>query len=488
MQAEREALALQAKNANPTAAQMAADASAHLDVMYTTLKTELASVIREKNDFIVHGVTTFDKLWMLFEPGCLMYEKEYGHDCLFELKTMKTEHQSSGKKHKLECQSVDFDGTTFGYLKHNIYIKEFKGTKKIAKLETYPMRYYDGVEELERRLMERGAMFEAYRGCRFVAYDGIAMTKEHRGQNKFYVKSRIIVDAHSCSRYGDKPNLQPFETRQIVQESASSVNGEETDEDCVVLDEAAGTKKDAAPVGKKPTPNTEPPLLTAQQRLIATPFVRGYSLRDKKWCKFFIDSIRDITWDDDAFASLVAPQDQKDLVLAFAQSQIKSRDGFDDFIQGKGQGIIMLLAGPPGVGKTLTAESVAETMRAPLYSVGASDLGSKSYGYPSGRGVVRRANGLVLNVETDKPSLLENKLQDILEMCSKWHAGNNTLSFYLRTPLKKVDTDADHTSPPHRRSRRLHGIPLHGRSRTQQTRRHLPTSVGILLRLHVPNY
>ena len=35
----------------------------------------------------------------------------------------------------------------------------------------------------------------------------------------------------------------------------------------------------------------------------------------------------------------------------------------------------MLLNGPPGVGKTLTAEAVAETMKVPLYSVSAGDLG-----------------------------------------------------------------------------------------------------------------
>lgn len=30
---------------------------------------------------------------------------------------------------------------------------------------------------------------------------------------------------------------------------------------------------------------------------------------------------------------------------------------FDDFVQGKGQGLIINLFGPPGVGKTLSAEA-----------------------------------------------------------------------------------------------------------------------------------
>ncbi len=37
--------------------------------------------------------------------------------------------------------------------------------------------------------------------------------------------------------------------------------------------------------------------------------------------------------------------------------------------------MIIQLNGPPGVGTTLTAEAVAETMRAPLYTISAGDLG-----------------------------------------------------------------------------------------------------------------
>lgn len=41
--------------------------------------------------------------------------------------------------------------------------------------------------------------------------------------------------------------------------------------------------------------------------------------------------------------------------------------------------MIMLLCGPPGVGKTLTAESVAEHLRRPLYKLGAGDLGTDAH-------------------------------------------------------------------------------------------------------------
>jgi Mrp family chromosome partitioning ATPase len=98
------------------------------------------------------------------------------------------------------------------------------------------------------------------------------------------------------------------------------------------------------------------------------------------------------------FEALVAPPEQKELILAFAEAQAKNRTGFDDVIRDKGKGLIMLLSGPPGVGKTLTAESVAETMRVPLYEIGAAELGSRS---------------------TD----IETALGKVLDLCTKWNAG-----------------------------------------------------------------
>jgi ATP-dependent 26S proteasome regulatory subunit len=71
---------------------------------------------------------------------------------------------------------------------------------------------------------------------------------------------------------------------------------------------------------------------------------------------------------------LVLPDETKNLVLAFAQSQIRREQTFDDVIQGKGRGVIMLLSGPPGVGKTLTADAVAENMQVTLYMMAAGDL------------------------------------------------------------------------------------------------------------------
>ncbi|KAI4157522.1 MAG: hypothetical protein LQ342_008231 [Letrouitia transgressa] len=46
-----------------------------------------------------------------------------------------------------------------------------------------------------------------------------------------------------------------------------------------------------------------------------------------------------------------------------------------DLIEGKGRSLVMLFHGPPGVGKTLTAEAISEETGRPLYTVSVADIG-----------------------------------------------------------------------------------------------------------------
>lgn len=89
-----------------------------------------------------------------------------------------------------------------------------------------------------------------------------------------------------------------------------------------------------------------------------------------------VDQLRDVTWNDQAFRSLVAEDDMKQLILALVTNQLDADQG-TDLIDNKGNGLIMLLHGSPGTGKTFTAESVAEIARKPLYPVTCGDIGTQ---------------------------------------------------------------------------------------------------------------
>lgn len=89
--------------------------------------------------------------------------------------------------------------------------------------------------------------------------------------------------------------------------------------------------------------------------LICRHEIPGYSLSRKLWAFFDISRLEDIDYNVRAFESLVLSPEKKRLILSIIQLREKSTLHFDDLIRGKGRGIVFLLHGPPGVGKTFTA-------------------------------------------------------------------------------------------------------------------------------------
>ena len=90
-----------------------------------------------------------------------------------------------------------------------------------------------------------------------------------------------------------------------------------------------------------------------------------------------MDRISDVLWNREAFQTLVIDYKTKDLIRALVSKQLAAERS-TDLIAGKGNGLIMLLHGGPGTGKTLTAESVAEIAGKPLYRVTCGDIGTKA--------------------------------------------------------------------------------------------------------------
>ncbi|KAL4877443.1 P-loop containing nucleoside triphosphate hydrolase protein [Aspergillus karnatakaensis] len=105
--------------------------------------------------------------------------------------------------------------------------------------------------------------------------------------------------------------------------------------------------------------------------------IKGFAFNDKKWKTLLVDRIKDIEWNDKAFDLLVMQHDKKELIKALVTVHTASTKA-TDIIEGKGNALIILLHGGPGTGKTLTAESVAELTRKPLYRVTCGDIGTNA--------------------------------------------------------------------------------------------------------------
>ncbi|KAI6642387.1 hypothetical protein MCOR08_000592 [Pyricularia oryzae] len=133
--------------------------------------------------------------------------------------------------------------------------------------------------------------------------------------------------------------------------------------------------------------------LTDDELLIMSYKVPGFVLRDRTWAWLDLDYLSDVVSsaedatpsdhdeeDQGAFGQLVLPGGHKDMVLSLVSQHFRNKnrahakDEQTDIVGGKG--LIILLHGAPGVGKTTTAEGVAERFKKPLFQITCGDLGS----------------------------------------------------------------------------------------------------------------
>lgn len=109
--------------------------------------------------------------------------------------------------------------------------------------------------------------------------------------------------------------------------------------------------------------------------MLCPSYIYGYDLVLRKWGRFYVDQISDPAWKPNPFDDLVFDPTQKRIIKSLVNSHQFPEKARDEEAQ-KGKGLIMLLHGAPGVGKTLTAEVVAEHTKRALLKVSTSELGS----------------------------------------------------------------------------------------------------------------
>ena len=115
--------------------------------------------------------------------------------------------------------------------------------------------------------------------------------------------------------------------------------------------------------------------LTDQDFLLCDYKIPGFSLSDKRWCLFPVEMIDEVEFNSDAFDTLLLPPNRKMLVKSLVENHGTMHNSFDDMIKGKGKGLVFVLHGEPGVGKTFTAECIADHAKRPLYVMSSGELG-----------------------------------------------------------------------------------------------------------------
>ncbi|KAI9068195.1 P-loop containing nucleoside triphosphate hydrolase protein [Trametes sanguinea] len=266
----------------------------------------------------------------------------------------------------------EYSRLPFGMHSHTEGLESFKGVKKINALRVYPLQFAANPEALRSALVRRGRKWASLHGVHHVQYEGVAV---HPGERvtKPYVYSRIIIDRDEYLRA--YPNSKtPIPLDSDILRPGRSEKGNEYDMN--------------GPDGC--------PFLSDSDVLLASPVLYGFSLAHKLWMEFDVENVQPITWNDEAFHALALAPERKELLRSLVEAH-NSHAGFDDIIRGKGQGLVINLFGPPGVGKTLSAEATSDYLHRPLYVLTSGCLG------------------------TD-PETLDRELRNAFELATHWNA------------------------------------------------------------------
>ncbi|KAI1170292.1 hypothetical protein F4777DRAFT_569791 [Nemania sp. FL0916] len=287
------------------------------------------------------------------------------------------------------------DGRTLERTYYPHDISRFEGLRSVTELSLCPVDYWDKIDggERRRRIIQRNTMLARtlreghlqvnYNGpCRGVTahYSGKVVVDHRRGvQAESQINSQnIAVHAHRVldglsSPFSSYNSIQVYggadevtHTREEPKDYVPDVThrSDTPGEDGLLQEGMAKTHKVRE--------------LTEHQLLLIYPRAWAFALKTKQWLLVQPDHMTETTRSTESLDNLVLDEVATQTIRALATRQSsQSKTWAADFIEGKGTGQIMLLHGPPGVGKTYTVEAIAEFLHRPLLALTIADIGTQ---------------------------------------------------------------------------------------------------------------
>lgn len=403
-----------------------------VNLLLDSLRTDYAETLSAVKHLVSHGEITFDYLYAIFVPQSILITEcsVTGEPRAFRLVSHSRAAVGSKIVMQLTVESVDFtdegvkDGSEVGQVTDTIAIDFFKGIVKITDLDAFPLGFHPQQRHLREKLLDRGHRWLGLVGIHHLQYNSLAVRKNQFSVLKHNIESRVMIDRAMFMKMNPQYFFPPVITstdhhahHQAMNGSAVSLTAPPVPPGTMAplpimppspaQPRTFGNPSSSSwaplppplpmglpggyyvpgsmPVGNHPVYNSktvkkEVAELTDEQLMLAPPIVYGFSLSDKLWLEFNIEHLSEIKWNDEAFPNLVLPDGQKELLRSLVEAHHQDTLQFDDFVTGKGLGLVVNLFGPPGVGKTFSAEATSEHVRKPLYVVGASDLKTDALG------------------------------------------------------------------------------------------------------------
>ncbi|KAH8906898.1 hypothetical protein BR93DRAFT_879171, partial [Coniochaeta sp. PMI_546] len=337
------------------------------------------------------------------------------------------------------CYYIDYDGEGFCVVKKTVKIEQFSGEMPVSSLPVYPMRFCrDWAGRLDHAIKTGDSLLEFMR-TKHCSYNGWTLTRSPSGdsttdvngvmQQPEHINSEVMVDFgeafQACPAW--RPRRAKLGRKMIegltVQEEfrirwwsgpdRANLLGETMEQIPVRSGVTAKQRNEfvsndpflvaVAENTKRMRPTTED-YLTKDAKALLTGRVYAYVFSERKFAQLAVAKLRLAPKTGLALDALRIPSAIKDAIQGSihghflqkaAERNIDQNWPSLDLIQGKGTGLFILLHGVPGVGKTATAEAIAQANGKALFKITAGDLGMT-------------------------PEKLELSLRDIFRLASVW--------------------------------------------------------------------
>ncbi|KAF4536857.1 uncharacterized protein LTHEOB_11864 [Lasiodiplodia theobromae] len=345
---------------------------------------------QEYESLIGQNMISCETLWTLFPPNELLIRNDgEAPECW-----ICRDIAQDGLYWSISGVRLAFDGRKIGLTKERYPISfqgRVNGTMYISDLPLLPVRYFRGWNNMRKRLEKRGEKFKGimrkdldghtyrhYQGPLWGIY-GVSSAPTSK------INQRVVVDYKGYLDYHVHEVVRLEDQGPIRRSKSKTVDSDSDSED----DDTGDPSDTASP--EEGDENSDEDVFTQLLNRVSERYdMRGgkeedllllcparipaYALKAKEWGWVLLDELQEVCSSSDAFDSLQVDADTKSLIKSLVHGHSVQTDDFDDVIPGKGKGLVLLLGGNPGIGKTLTAESISELHGRPLYNVSAGEL------------------------------------------------------------------------------------------------------------------
>ncbi|KAF7502671.1 hypothetical protein GJ744_005284 [Endocarpon pusillum] len=345
-------------------------------------------------------LATFSMLWLLFKPGATAYAEVQGKRaaCVIQSVTadpLVAKKFEKRKPYEIKIWYLDFDGHYLGRCSATITIPDFDGEREITSLKVIPSEYLDKMDggALRKQLESRGEKFYRLLSGAQMDYSGMTLgSRKRRYEGRVIIDSATYYNLSNEATEGERPQIGPVEDGSEPKEVVAGCNCEKCNE-ARTRRGVGGKSKWAAydNIDPKEVKSLAGKGLTAgcsekHCYLLCGRRLMGFLLKSRKWEALDVECCDEPKVNAGAIDNLVMPERRKNTIKALVHRYANpsalggnsntATPWTADFIRNKGEGQIFLLHGSPGVGKTYTAECIAEFTQRPLLSLTCGDIGT----------------------------------------------------------------------------------------------------------------